>query len=117
TQAMGQGLQTSFAQMISEALGVSIDKVDVVQGNTDLAIGFGSVGSRSLFVSGTAAVVSAADLIAKAREKASGMLEASVDDIEYRDGWLTVVGTDKRIGLLDIAKAKQGARLSGAGTG
>src|SRR5579864_984617 len=112
TQAMGQGLQTSFAKMIAEALGVSIDKVDVVQGNTDLAIGFGSVGSRSLFVGGTAAVVSASDLITKAREKASQMLEASVEDIEYRDGVLTVVGTDKRIGLFEIAKKESGARLS-----
>jgi carbon-monoxide dehydrogenase large subunit len=112
TQAMGQGLQTSFSQMVAASLGIPIDQIDVVQGDTDLAIGFGSVGSRSLFVGGTAAVVSAADLIAKAREKASGMLEASVDDIEYRDGWLTVVGTDKRIGLFDIAKAEKGARLS-----
>src|SRR5271169_3839066 len=117
TQAMGQGLQTTFSQMIAEALGVSIDKVDVVQGNTDLAVGFGSVGSRSLFVGGTAAVVSAADLIAKAREKASQMLEASVEDIEYRDGTLTVVGTDKRIGLFEIAKKESGARLSVDSTG
>jgi carbon-monoxide dehydrogenase large subunit len=117
TQAMGQGLQTSFSQMIAASLGISIDKIDVVQGNTDLAIGFGSVGSRSLFVGGTAVVVSAIDLIAKAREKASGMLEASVDDIEYRDGWLTVVGTDKRIGLFEIAKSEQGARLSVESTG
>src|SRR5579871_6189780 len=70
TQAMGQGLQTTFSQMIADALGIAIDRIDVIQGNTDLAIGFGSVGSRSLFVGGTAAVVSAADLIAKAREKA-----------------------------------------------
>src|ERR1700754_2665904 len=112
TQAMGQGLQTTFAQMISEALGVSIDKVDVVQGNTDLAIGFGSVGSRSLFVGGTAAVVSAADLITKAREKASQVLEASIEDIEDRDGTLTVVGTDKHVSLFDIAKKETGARLS-----
>jgi aerobic carbon-monoxide dehydrogenase large subunit len=112
TQAMGQGLQTSFSQMVAASLGISIDKIDVVQGDTDLAIGFGSVGSRSLFVGGTAAVVSAVDLIAKAREKASGMLEASVDDIEYKDGWLTVVGTDKRIGLFEIAKNEKGARLS-----
>src|SRR5579871_4278632 len=112
TQAMGQGLQTSFAQMIADALGVSIDTVDVVQGNTDLATGFGSVGSRSLFVGGTAAVVSAADLIAKAREKASQSLEASVDDIEYRDGMLTVVGTDRRVSLFEIAKKEAGERLS-----
>jgi aerobic carbon-monoxide dehydrogenase large subunit len=112
TQAMGQGLQTSYAQMVAASLGISIDKIDVVQGDTDLAIGFGSVGSRSLFVGGTAVAVSTTDLIAKAREKASNRLEAAIEDIEYRDGWLTVVGTDKRIGLFEIAKNEAGARLS-----
>jgi carbon-monoxide dehydrogenase large subunit len=112
TQAMGQGLQTSYAQMIAAALGIAIDRIDVVQGDTDLATGFGSVGSRSLFVGGTAVAVSAGDLIAKAREKASGLLEASIEDIEYRDGWLTVVGTDRRIGLFEIARKQDGARLS-----
>jgi aerobic carbon-monoxide dehydrogenase large subunit len=112
TMAMGQGLQTSYSQMVAASLGVGIDKVDVVQGDTDLATGFGSVGSRSLFVGGTAAVVSAGDLIAKAREKASNLLEAAVEDIEYRDGFLTVVGTDKRIGLFEIARKENGARLS-----
>lgn len=112
TQAMGQGLETSYAQMISASLGIGIDKIDVVQGNTDLAQGFGSVGSRSLFVGGTAVAVSTVDLIAKAREKASQMLETSVDDIEYADGWLTIVGTDRRVSLFEIAKSEQGARLS-----
>jgi carbon-monoxide dehydrogenase large subunit len=112
TQAMGQGLQTTYSQMVAASLGIAIDKIDVVQGDTDLATGFGSVGSRSLFVGGTAVAVSAADLIMKAREKASQTLEASVEDIEYRDGWLTVVGTDKRIGLFEIARAEKGARLS-----
>ncbi|HTB03570.1 MAG TPA: xanthine dehydrogenase family protein molybdopterin-binding subunit [Bradyrhizobium sp.] len=117
TMAMGQGLQTTYTQMISQSLGIPMDRIDVVQGDTDLAIGFGSVGSRSLFVGGTAAVVSANDLIAKAREKASHMLEASVEDIEYRDGFLTVVGTDKRINLFEIARAEKGARLSVDSTG
>jgi carbon-monoxide dehydrogenase large subunit len=112
TQAMGQGLQTSFSQMVAASLGIAIDKIDVVQGDTDLAIGFGSVGSRSLFVGGTAAVVSANDLIAKAREKASHLFEASIEDIEYREGSLTVVGTDKRISLFEIAKKQTGGRLS-----
>jgi carbon-monoxide dehydrogenase large subunit len=117
TQAMGQGLETSYSQMIASSLGIPIDRIDVVQGDTDLAQGYGSVGSRSLFVGGTAVAVSSADLIAKAREKASHLLEAAVEDIEYSDGWLTVVGTDRRIGLFDIAKAEQNARLSVDSTG
>src|SRR3979409_1621284 len=52
TQAMGQGLQTTYSQMIAESLGIAMDKIDVVQGDTHLAIGFGSVGSRSPVVGG-----------------------------------------------------------------
>src|SRR5436305_5481208 len=99
TQAMGQGLQTTYTQMVSDSLGIPMERIDVVQGDTDLATGFGSVGSRSLFVGGTAVAASAGDLITKAREKASNLLETSVEDIEYRDGFLTVVGTDRRVSL------------------
>jgi aerobic carbon-monoxide dehydrogenase large subunit len=112
TMAMGQGLQTTYTQMISDSLGIGLDRIDVVQGDTDLATGFGSVGSRSLFVGGTAVAVSANDLINKAREKASNLLEASVQDIEYRDGFLTVVGTDRRISLFEIAGKETTAQLS-----
>jgi carbon-monoxide dehydrogenase large subunit len=112
TMAMGQGLQTTYSQMVADALGIPLDKIDVVQGDTDLATGFGSVGSRSLFVGGTAVAVSTNDMINKAREKASNLLEAAVEDIEYRDGWLTVVGTDKRINLFEIAKKEGAGKLS-----
>ncbi|WP_458756949.1 xanthine dehydrogenase family protein molybdopterin-binding subunit [Afipia sp. TerB] len=112
TQAMGQGLQTSYSQMVAAALGIPIDKIDVIQGNTDLAQGYGSVGSRSLFVGGTAVAVSSGDLIQKAREKASLALETAVEDIEYGDGYLTVVGTDRRISLFDLAGKEEGSRLS-----
>ncbi|MEZ5822355.1 MAG: xanthine dehydrogenase family protein molybdopterin-binding subunit [Xanthobacteraceae bacterium] len=112
TMAMGQGLQTTYSQMVSDALGIPLDNIDVVQGDTDLATGFGSVGSRSLFVGGTAVAVSTSDMINKAREKASNLLETSVEDIEYRDGWLTVVGTDKRINLFEIAKKEGTGKLS-----
>ncbi|MFN5487198.1 MAG: xanthine dehydrogenase family protein molybdopterin-binding subunit [Bradyrhizobium sp.] len=112
TMAMGQGLATTYTQMISDALGIGMDKIDVIQGDTDLATGFGSVGSRSLFVGGTAVAVSANDMINKARDKASHLLEASVGDIEYRDGFLTVVGTDRRISLFEIARKESGAKLS-----
>src|ERR1700761_5876705 len=99
TMAMGQGLQTTYSQMVSDSLGIPLDKIDVIQGDTDLATGFGSVGSRSLFVGGTAVAVSTNDLVNKAREKASNLLETSVQDIEYQQGVLTVVGTDRRISL------------------
>ncbi|WP_024577113.1 MULTISPECIES: xanthine dehydrogenase family protein molybdopterin-binding subunit [unclassified Afipia] len=112
TQAMGQGLQTSYSQMVAGALGIPLDRIDVIQGDTDKATGGGSVGSRSLFVGGTATVVSAGDLIQKAREKASHVLEASVGDIEYGDGVLTVVGTDRRVSLFDLAKDEKDSRLS-----
>jgi carbon-monoxide dehydrogenase large subunit len=56
-------------------------------------------------------------MIAKAREKAANMLEASVEDIEYSAGFLTVVGTDKRVGLFEIAKAEEGEQLSVESTG
>jgi aerobic carbon-monoxide dehydrogenase large subunit len=112
TMAMGQGLATTYIQMMSDSLGIPTDRIDVIQGDTDLATGFGSVGSRSLFVGGTAVAVSASDMITKAREKASNLLETSVQDIEYRDGFLTVVGTDRRISLFEIARKEEGARLS-----
>jgi carbon-monoxide dehydrogenase large subunit len=112
TMAMGQGLATTYTQMISDSLGIPMDRIDVIQGDTDLATGFGSAGSRSLFVGGTAVAVSSDDMITKAREKASNLLETSVEDIEYRDGFLTVVGTDRRISLFEIAQKENGAKLS-----
>ncbi|UYO41175.1 xanthine dehydrogenase family protein molybdopterin-binding subunit [Rhodopseudomonas palustris] len=117
TQAMGQGLETTYTQMIAAALEIPIDKIDVVQGNTDLAVGFGSVGSRSLFVGGTAVAVSSAEMIAKAREKAANILEASIEDIEYAGGMLTIAGTDRKISLFEIAAKEKGARLSVDSTG
>ncbi|MBI5128818.1 MAG: xanthine dehydrogenase family protein molybdopterin-binding subunit [Rhodopseudomonas palustris] len=117
TQAMGQGLETTYSQMIAQALDIPIESIDVVQGNTDLAQGFGSVGSRSLFVGGTAVAVSTVDMIAKAREKAANILEASIEDIEYSGGMLTIAGTDRKISLFEIAAKEKGARLSVDTTG
>lgn len=112
TMAMGQGLQTTYSQMAADALGIPIEKVDVIQGDTDAINGAGSVGSRSLFIGGTAVAVTSNTLIDAAREKASNLLEAAKEDIEYANGMLTVVGTDKRIGLFEIAKAEKDSRLS-----
>jgi len=104
TQAMGQGLQTSYSQMVAGALGIPIERIDVIQGDTDKATGGGSVGSRSLFVGGTAAVVSAGGLIQKAREKASHAPEGSIDDIEYGDGLLPLGGTGRPLRPFHLAE-------------
>ena len=84
TQAMGQGLATTYAQLAVDVFGVPIEKIRIVQGDTDRATGFGSAGSRSLFVGGSAVKVAAERTVAKAQDLAAQALEAAAGDIEYR---------------------------------
>ena len=105
-QAMGQGLATTFAQLAVDVFGVPIEKIRIVQGDTDRGTGFGSAGSRSLFVGGSAIKVAAERTVAKARDFAATELEAAAADIEYRDGTFSIAGTDRRIGLFDLAAAQ-----------
>ena len=110
-QAMGQGLATTFAQLAVDVFGVPIEKVRIVQGDTDRAQGFGSAGSRSLFVGGSAVKVAAERTVAKARELASGAMEAAAADIEYRDGVFSIAGTDRRIGLFALARRQPSRQI------
>jgi carbon-monoxide dehydrogenase large subunit len=103
TQAMGQGLETSYTQLVTEVFGVDSSKVKIVQGDTDRANGVGSVGSRSAFVGGSAVVSSSRKFVLKGRELAAEALEAAVADIEYRDGRFRIGGTDRSIGLGELA--------------
>jgi carbon-monoxide dehydrogenase large subunit len=112
TMAMGQGLQTAYSQMAASALGIPIERIDVIQGDTDQTTGAGSVGSRSLFIGGTAVAVTSGDMIQKAREKAADLLEAGVPDIEYSEGVLRVAGTDRQISLFDIAGKEANSRFT-----
>ncbi|HEX5767829.1 MAG TPA: xanthine dehydrogenase family protein molybdopterin-binding subunit, partial [Burkholderiales bacterium] len=84
TQAMGQGLETTYTQLIEEVLGVPPEKIRIVQGDTDRANGVGSVGSRSAFVGGSAVVAAGRKAIARGKELAADALEAAPADIEYR---------------------------------
>ncbi len=92
----GQGHETTFAQLVSERLGIPIDTVSIVHGDTDkVQFGMGTYGSRSGAV-GMSAIVKALDKVeAKAKKVAAFMLEASEGDIEFKDGKFTVAGTDK----------------------
>jgi carbon-monoxide dehydrogenase large subunit len=108
-QGMGQGLATTFAQVAVDVFGVPIDKIKIVQGDTDRGTGFGSAGSRSLFVGGSAVRVAAERTVDKAQLLAAEELEAAAADIEYGDGVFSIAGTDRQIGLFDLAR-KQPSR-------
>ena len=107
TQAMGQGIATSYAQLAVDVFGVAIDRIRVLQGDTDRANGFGSAGSRSLFTGGAAVSVASKRTVEEAKNLAAEALEAPAADIEYREGRFNVVGTDLGIGLFELA-ARQG---------
>jgi carbon-monoxide dehydrogenase large subunit len=100
----GQGHETTFAQLVSERLGIPIDTVSVVHGDTDkVQFGMGTYGSRSGAV-GMSAIVKALDKVeAKAKKVAAFMMEAAEADIEFRNGKFTVAGTDKSVGWGDVS--------------
>ncbi|MFG1262798.1 xanthine dehydrogenase family protein molybdopterin-binding subunit [Xanthobacter aminoxidans] len=100
----GQGHETTFAQLVSARLGIPIDQVSVVHGDTDkVQFGMGTYGSRSGAV-GMSAIVKALDKVeAKAKKIAAHMLEASEGDIEFKDGRFTVAGTDRSLAFAEVA--------------
>ncbi|MDE0174863.1 MAG: xanthine dehydrogenase family protein molybdopterin-binding subunit [Defluviicoccus sp.] len=111
----GQGHATTFAQLLSDRLGLDPEEIRFVQGDTDrLAFGFGAGGSR-ISAMGCAALLIAADkVVDKGKRIAAHVLEAAVDDIEFADGRFAIAGTDRTIALSDVAKTTfQPARLPG----
>jgi len=102
----GQGHETTFAQLISEKLGVPTQNVEVIHGDTDKTpIGMGTYGSRSIAVGGQAIVNAADKIIAKGRKIAAHLLEASEADIEFKDGSFTVKGTDRAKSIGEVVFA------------
>jgi len=106
TQSNGQGHATAYAQFAAEKLGVDIARVNVIQGDTDrLDRGGGTGGSRSIPLGGVSAARAGEALAEKIRKIAADELEASVADIELADGEARIVGTDRRIDFVGIARA------------
>jgi carbon-monoxide dehydrogenase large subunit len=105
THSHGQGHETIYSQMVSEFLGVPYESIHLLQGDSDkVAMGRGTVGSRSMTVGG-AALRNAADIIIEKGKKIAGhVLEASEGDIEFEEGEFIVAGTDKKINIVEIAK-------------
>ncbi len=115
TQAMGQGIATSYAQLAVDTFGVPIENIRIVQGDTDRANGFGSAGSRSLFTGGAAVQVASERTVEHAKELAGEALEVAPADIDYRAGRFSVVGTDLGIGLFDLAAKQATMRITAQG--
>ena len=111
TMAMGQGLETSYTQLVAEVLGISDVKIKIVQGDTDRVNGVGSVGSRSAFVGGSAVVAAGRVVIARGKELAAEALEAAPPDIEYRNGRFAIAGTDRAIELAALAARQPEKRI------
>ncbi|WP_392543097.1 xanthine dehydrogenase family protein molybdopterin-binding subunit [Oryzobacter telluris] len=106
SSAHGQGHETAWSQIIADRLGVPFDDVEVLHGDTQVAPkGLDTYGSRSLVVGGEALIRAADKVIEKARPIAAHMLEASVDDIEFKDGTFSVRGTDNGKAMAEVVWA------------
>ena len=109
----GQGHWTPFAQVLVDKLGVPFDKIRLVQGDSDqLLAGGGTGGSRSAMNGGNAISVSSDAVIEKGRQIAAHVLEAAVADIEFVRGRFAIAGTDRGVGIMDLAaQLRDGLKL------
>jgi aerobic carbon-monoxide dehydrogenase large subunit len=108
---MGQGIVTSYMQLAVDVFGVPIERIRILQGDTDRANGFGSAGSRSIFTGGSAVRVASERTIEHSKQLASDVLEVASDDIEYFGGRFKVVGTDLGIDLFELAGKQPQQRI------
>ena len=100
----GQGHETTFAQIVSDQLGIPIENIEINHGDTgNVQFGMGTYGSRSLAVGGEALLRATNKIIDKAKKIAAHCLEASAEDVEFKDGNFTVSGTDKSMAFGEVA--------------
>lgn len=111
TMPMGQGIATSYAQLVVDVFGVEIDRIRIVQGDSDRGSGFGSVASRSLFTAGSAIRHASETAVATGRELAADALEVAAADVEYAEGVFKIAGTDRQIGLFELADRQPERRI------
>jgi carbon-monoxide dehydrogenase large subunit len=109
TQDYGQGHASAFAQVLVEKLGVPFDRIKLVQGDSDqLVTGGGTGGSRSAMASGTAVAQASDKVIENGSQIAAHVLEASAGDIEFKSGRFVIAGTDRSIGIMELAERLRG---------
>ena len=111
-QAMGQGIETSYLQILAERLQIDASRIEIVQGDSDVASGVGSMGSRSLYIGGSAMLTASNQAIDEGRKLAGEALEAPPADIAYEAGRFTVAGTDLGIDLAELAARQPEQRIA-----
>jgi carbon-monoxide dehydrogenase large subunit len=111
TQAMGQGLETTYVQLVAEVLQIEANRIRIVQGDTDQANGVGSVGSRSAFIGGSAIVMAGHKVVDDGKNLAAHALEAAAADVEYQAGKFRIAGTDRAIDLFELAARQPGKHI------
>ncbi len=100
----GQGHAAPFAQVLCDKLGIPFERIKLLQGDSDeLLAGGGTGGSRSMYASGTALAEGATQVIEKGKQIAGFVLEAAASDIEFKSGRFTIAGTDRSIGIMELA--------------
>ena len=101
---MGKVTRPRSPQVVSDKLGVPVENVEVIHGDTErVPFGMGTYGSRSIAVGGSAIMKAADKVIEKGKKIAAHTLEASEDDIEFADGNFTAAGTDKTMNIAEVA--------------
>jgi carbon-monoxide dehydrogenase large subunit len=106
TFSHGQSHATTFAQLVSDWLGVPFESIRFIQGDTaQVAMGRGTYGARSSSAGGGGLKMATATLIEKAKLLAGHLMEAAPADIQFENGRFTIAGTDKSMALVDVAKA------------
>jgi aerobic carbon-monoxide dehydrogenase large subunit len=125
TQSTGQGHETAYAMLTSNELGIPMEKIRIIQGDSDeIPTGGGTGGARSLYSEGQAILLTTATVIEKGKQAASEHLEAAVSDIEFTQagfgthgtaggGKFAVVGTDRGVGILELAAIQKARAAKG----
>jgi aerobic carbon-monoxide dehydrogenase large subunit len=117
TLDFGMGHATAYAQILTDLLGVPFDRIRMIEGDSDcMAFGGGSGGSRSVMFVGAALTESAAIVIERGKQIASHVLEASASDIEFKAGRFVIAGTDRSIGIIELAARLRGGLKLPEGT-
>ena len=113
THNHGQGHETTYAQIVSDRLGLPFLEIRVVEGDTEtVPMGTGTFGSRSIAVGGSAIARASDKIVAKGKVLAAGMMEAAVEDLQFENGIFTVAGTDRRVTMKEVAReANEAHRL------